>query len=314
MFPLSADTSKRSSIHSVNADKGLRGYQKPLWWLLNRANNLFPYAAVDDSLVMQDFKFADLKEHWDALDEKCSPSRKMSDLFWMQLPWEQILEELGEIHIVDVGCGSGNYGVLLKDWTNGKMTSYTGIDAVEHSGWPALGSKHINFSFRTADSRDFSGVLPDSTNFFISQSAAEHFEEDLTFFRQIRDFIVTDSKRAIQIHMIPSRACLRLYRFHGVRQYTPRTISKITDLFRDFSTAVLVGLGGQRSNRLHYEFITKPRKKHQGLDLRDTKTREYDESLYSAIKQDMERHQTNPAFYALVIHSNPKNALTLPVR
>ena len=279
--------------------------------MLNWANNLFPHARLDDSLAVRDFRCADLKQRWGDSDMQSSPSRKLSDLLWMHLPRKQIHEGLGQIHVVDVGCGSGKYGTLLTDWSEGKLASYTGIDSVENGGWPALELKNPNLRFVTADGRDFSGHIPDNANFFISQSAVEHFEEDLTFFRQIRDFIFSVNRPIIQVHVIPSRACQRLHRFHGVRQYTPRTVSKITRIFRDFSTAVLYGLGGPESNRLHYEFITRPRRGQQGTDLREQKTSEYDERLYHAIERDMANRQSDPGFYALVIQSNWPRELDL---
>ncbi len=48
---------------------------------------------------------------------------------------------------------------------------------------------------------------------------------------QLRDFAAAINRPSILVHLMPSAACLRLYRHHGLRQYTPRTISKITRLF-----------------------------------------------------------------------------------
>jgi hypothetical protein len=77
----------------------------------------------------------------------------------------------------------------------------------------------------------------------------------ITYFLHVRDHIRRCQTPVIQIHLIPSGACLRLYRLHGTRQYTPRNISKITRLFGGRSYKILISLGGDACNRLHHEFI-----------------------------------------------------------
>lgn len=108
-------TSKTTSIHNLNADKGLNIPQKVLYLLLNWANNLFPYTKNDNSLVIRNFTCQDLQAYWSKLDITSSPTRKLSNLFWLRLPWKEIKQELGKINILDTGCGSGNYGRRLID-------------------------------------------------------------------------------------------------------------------------------------------------------------------------------------------------------
>lgn len=294
--------SKTTSIHNLNADKGLNKFQKVLYLLLNWANNLLPDTNVDDRLVIRDFRCEDLRKHWTRLYVTSSPSRKLSDLFWMELPWSRIREELNEINVLDSGCGSGNYGWRLVNWSNNNIASYAGIDVYKNDNWTKL-KKYPNFAFYQCKTSDILHYTPYGTNFFMSQSAIEHFDQDLLYFKQIRDYILSYQRSVIQVHLFPSSSCLRLYRFHGVRQYTPRTVSIITRLFKNFSYAVLFRLGGKECNRLHYEFITKPLAQGIG-DLRDLKTQEYDKRLLMAVEQDMSRPQKFPSFYALVIHSN----------
>ncbi len=171
--------------------------------------------------------------------------------------------------------------------------------------------KYKNIRFYQLDSTNIIDYIPRTTNLFITQSAIEHFDEDLHFFEQIRDFILMTSNNVIQIHLFPSSAQLKLGLFHGIRQYTLRTISKITRIFNDFSYSVLFGLGGNECNSLHWNFITKPRLARIG-DLRETKTNEYNKRLINAIRNDMNKHQKYPTFYALVIHSNWKEKIFLP--
>ncbi|MEE9601298.1 MAG: class I SAM-dependent methyltransferase [Thermoplasmata archaeon] len=271
--------------------------------LLNWVNNQFPYTRLDGTLVIRDFVCEDLGQHWHQLDKKRKPSRCLSDLFWMRLSWDKIKEELTEINVVDTGCGSGIYGKKLLAYSNNGLTTYTGIDISRDANWAEMEDEYPNFRFCVNRGTNFSESIPEGANFFMTQSAIEHFNEDLSYFEQIRDYTLSYGKSVIQVHLFPSSYCLWLYLWHGARQYTPRTVSKITRLFRDSSYAVLFRLGGRECNRLHYEFITKPLLIHK-RDLRDSKAEEYERRLRVALERDMEHPQKHPAFLALVIHSN----------
>ena len=154
------------------------------------------------------------------------------------------------------------------------------------------------------NSNNILAEIPNKTNFFMSQSAIEHFENDLLYFDQIKNFINKTGNNTIQVHLLPSAACLKLYLLHGVRQYTPKTISTIVQLFKSQNTySMLFKLGGKNCNNLHYQFITHPlfTKKE---DWRDSKTEEYRDRLKIAVENDIEHRNYRPSFYALVIHSN----------
>ena len=237
---------KSTSIHNLNSDKGLNRLQKLLYVLLNLANNMFPNTCVDKALEIRDFTCKDLRKVWKRLDYEIfpprmitTPTRKLSDLFWLKLPWDKIKEELSDIHILDTGCGSGDYGRILIDFSDNNISSYTGIDIHHQDNWKKLEEEYSIFRFHRFIGNDISGYIPDRTNFFMTQSAIEHFDADLSFFKQIKEHLLSYQKSVLQIHLFTSRSCLRLYRYHGIRQYTPRTVSKITRLFRDFSYAVL---------------------------------------------------------------------------
>ena len=156
--------------------------------------------------------------------------------------------------------------------------------------------------FFSSRAETFGGNIPEGTNLFISQSAIEHFDDDLDFFGHIRDYVRLTQGPVLQIHLVPSQVCLRLYHLHGVRQYTPRTLSKITRLFAPGASATVYRLGGGACNRLHYSFITKPSLLY-GRDRRLEQADEYDRRLFDAIEEDLRRQNRSPAFYALVIHS-----------
>ncbi|MFC1667543.1 class I SAM-dependent methyltransferase [Candidatus Omnitrophota bacterium] len=295
---------KSTSIHNINADRKLNNIQKVLYLLFNYINSLFPYANLDNKLRILDFSCDDLRMYWARTPSASSPSRKLCDLFWLSLPWGRIREELGEINILDIGCGSGEYGRRLTEWSDNKLSSYTGMDVYKNENWIKLKKEYPVFNFCQHNAADILNHIPEGSNFFMSQSTIEHLDEDLLYFEQVRDYILRYQRSVMQVHLFPSSACLPLYYSHGVRQYTPRTISKISRLFKDFSYTVLFRLGGRECNHLHYNFITKPLLRRKVETPRGIETKEYDRRLFMAIKDDMSRPQKYPAFYALVICSN----------
>jgi SAM-dependent methyltransferase len=294
---------RATSIHIINADRGINIFKKKLFYLSNKINNSFSNQFVDENLFFLNFMDKDLNIHYNMLDFKSSPSRKLSNLFWLNLPWEKIKRELNEINIFDTGCGKGNYSKLFMEYSLNGINSYKGIDVSYSKEWELLASNNGNFSFNKFDGFNVFDEIPDHSNLFITQSAIEHFEFDLEYFNQLKRYILEEKCNTLQIHLFPSKECLKLYQFHGIRQYTPRTISKITKLFNDFSYSVLFSLGGPCCNAIHWNYITKPLFKEKIGDLRDKKTKEYNQKLYNAIEKDMQDVTNNPSFYALVIHS-----------
>ncbi|MFC1736204.1 hypothetical protein ACFL1X_08805 [Candidatus Hydrogenedentota bacterium] len=244
------------------------------------------------------------EEDWKKISIKSSPSRSLSDLFWLKIDWEAVRSELESINVFDAGAGNGAYASKINDYAGGICT-YLGTDVTPCEEWEDIMRKHGFVTLRKRHSHEILDILPKRTIFFMSQSAIEHFENDLLYFSQIKSFIDTTNNNTIQIHMFPSAACLRLYRFHGVRQYTPRTVSKIAKLFKSPNTySILFRLGGANCNNLHYKFITYPLLCKKGVNLVDTRTEEYRTLLKSAVEQDLVYNNRMPSFHALVIHSN----------
>lgn len=300
---------RTNSIHNLNYDRGLTIPQRVIYLLLNWFNNQFSNFNIDKKLEIRDFKCNNLKTYWRYLYIKSSPPRNFCDLFWKLLPWDKIKDELGEINILDIGCRHGDYGILFVNYSNDLISEYNGIDIKRSDKWKKIKEKYPYFKFNTYDGKDIINNIPSGTNLILSQSSIEHIDEDLSFFRQIRDYInLKKKKTVIQIHLFPSKVCLYLYRYHGARQYTPRKISKITQLYRNFSYSILFNLGGKFCNFLHYKFITIPIIK-KNIDFRDSKTQLYDKLLYNMMKKDMKSSYKYPSFYALIIHSNCKKKI-----
>ena len=302
---------KSTSIHNLNADRGLELFQKFLYLFLNWVNNLFPYFNTDKRINIKNFDNKDWEREFKNTYETSSVGRRLSDIFWRTLPWNKIQEELGEMHIFDTGCGSGNYGLMINDASGGGVSSYTGVDHKEKANWKETMEKHSNFKLIKMDSGKINELIPEKTNLFITQSAIEHFDEDLEYFERIRDFIEKSDKPIIQIHNFPGKAILSLYLFHGVRQYTPRTISKITRLFGNESKFYLYGLGGNAGKKLQFKYFTWPLlilRKKKGKDWPKDSLR-YNEEVKKAIGKDVANPSKSPIFWVLIIYSNPKRKI-----
>ncbi len=300
---------KSTSLHNYNADRGLNRYQKILYLFLNWLNNLFPYSNLDERIRLNKFNFNGWQDKWPLTYKDSSVARKFSDLFWMSLPWKAIEEELNKINVFDTGCGSGNYGARLFDSSLGAINSYTGVDAKERSNWGDLMSKYKNFLLIKSSSNDISSIIPQDTNLFITQTAIEHFDNDLSFFEQIKAHIEKSNKPSLQIHIFPAAATLPLYFFHGLRQYTPRNISKITRIFGNNSKFILFGLGGGRGKRVHFKYFTWPVLITRKFKKPTFDAEQYDVELKKAFEADVEKSTKSPIFWALIIHTNSQRKI-----
>lgn len=293
-----------SSIHNINSDRGLNKTEKIMWFLLNYLNNkYFPNKHNESEMCIKNFCPEINESDWKMIYIKSSPSRSLSNLFWLNIDWESIKSELGNINVFDTGTGNGEYALKINNFAGG-ISKYFGVDYSSQKEWEELMNTHTFITLKQHYSDEILDVIPSNANFFMSQSAIEHFENDLLYFKQIKKFIEKTNNNTIQVHLFPSSACLKLYRWHGVRQYTPRTISSISRLFNSpNSYSILFRLGGNNCNRLHYQFITRPLLVSK-VDYRDTRTEEYRELLKVAIDNDINYGNHVPNFYALVIHSN----------
>lgn len=300
---------KSTSIHSLNADKGLGFFAKIAYLFLNWVNNLFPYWNIDKRISIRPYNDKNILNEFSNTYKESSVGRRLSDIFWRTLPWEEMKKELGEIHIFDTGCGHGNYGVRMLDASHGLVGSYTGIDAKARPNWSELKQKYPNFNFIESTSSDISTLIPPQTNLFVTQSAIEHFDEDIRFFEQIRDFVKKTNKPVIQVHNFPAASTLPLYLFHGLRQYTPRTVSKISRIFEDNSKLYLYGLGGNHGKRVQWKYFTWPLLVLRGKAKWSENVENYNNEVISSVKSDMKDPSRSPIFWALIIHHNSNKVI-----
>jgi len=288
-----------SSGHSLNADVPLDLHQQKTWFNLNIENNKAPNKDVDSKLEIRLFS-CDINAYWAHLDIDVTPSRKLCNMFWLNLPWKKLHHILGPIKIMDFGCSIGNYALNFMKWTNTPF-DYHGFDVRWGNVWDLRSSEFPNLKFTQYHGEFERKHITDKFNFFMSQSAMEHVAHDLNYFRVVADYLDEEEKPAIQIHLIPSAACLELYGLHGVRQYTPRTLSKISTLFPN-GICTLFCLGGPACNTLHIQAITLP-EHNNTADWRITNLDDYDRLLKKAITIDMKSNSLDASFYALVIES-----------
>lgn len=299
-----------TSLHRLNADRGLSFIQKILWLVFNFKNNRMPSINLDQGLKLKAMTYNDNMIFWSSTDTTSSPARYLSDSFWLSLPWQEIAKELNySARVMEVGCGNGRYGEILHKCLGNALISYVGIDVKKNQEWSIL-QQNPKFKFVVGDARSISDIHP-KTNFIITQSALEHFEEDLTFFRQVADFVENSENPIVQIHLLPSAACFYTFPWHGVRQYTPRAISKITKLFDANTRKRLYPLGSRECNRVHRRYITYPIILRKG-DQREGKKLAYNDELRQAIELDAKSPKLNEVcFYALVLQTRTVNDFTM---
>ena len=293
--------SNSTSLHTLSADGPLTKLERVAWVAANLANNALPRARVDPRIVERRFRLSASRigELWPSIRPDASPSRALCDLFWLTMPWPRILRELGPLHALEVGCGSGTYGHLLSRLLGSQLAHYLGIDVAASGDWAGVSDNRLEFRIGRAGevAQYLAGV-----NFVFTQSALEHVEEDLRFLRQVAQR--AESRRPLlQLHLIPSASCITTFPWHGIREYTPRTVSQATRLFGAGTATYLYSLGGPDCNRVHRKFIVWPRLRRVG-DLRRPRAAAYAEALRAAVISDLAGASRTASFYALVLLSN----------
>lgn len=294
-----------TSVNFLNADRPLRRWH-PLYRALLRVDAAWPHAALDPQLRMANYRCSEFDTRYAACPAADSPGRKAADMFCMDLPWEAMRAELGDIRLLDIGCGRGGYARLLQAWSGGRIAGYRGIDIAPHDEWESVAREWPEAAFQVCAAESVAGVLDAGTSMLFSQSALEHISGDLALFRQIAAFAESRRQPVLQLHVVPAAAAAKIYPGHGIRYYTTRLLSKITRLFSAFSECRLIALGGEASVRVHREYITDA---GGGTQKRHADPGAYDAACREALRADMDGENRSPIFYALVIHSHPRSEL-----
>ena len=295
-----------TSAHTLSGDTRKGRWLWPVWYGLNMWNN----RSRRDDAEINKFHRENLDGNFPVSEKASSPSRRLTDLFLASLPWWKIAAQMGgDIRLADVGCGNGSYSAFYRQVCQCDGTfEYVGFDQRSYREWDGLRSDSVSFEVCSASEALIR--TEKRINVIATISAVEHFTDDLVFFRSLRDYVRDCDYPVIQMHFVPSWACLWLYGVHGVRQYTPRTMRQIRELFSADGDSTLYYLGGPHCNRLHFTHITLPRKIGLG-DLRFKKPDEYEHKLKNAILHDFDQQSGPPSFLALVVCSNTAGDFSL---
>jgi len=293
-----------SSSHTVNADYFMSPSDKLKYLLFNLVNNLSTNIRMQGIAVE---KFNPSKsvviDYLKTTTEPTSPSRIMSNIFWEQLDWKLIRAKLnGEIRVLEVGCGTGRYGEKLN--RSASIDSYKGVDIEAREEWRL--NQHDHFFFQRASFEDFI-EFTSRENLIITQSALEHFDQDLQFFESIGNYAKTCDFPLVSIHLFPSPMCLFTFLFHGIRQYNRRSILKLIKSSGMPQIVNLYLLGGFRSNLFHWVQITM-----RSVIFRKPLTSKHVSSYVSKmskvlVRDSKSRSKFSPSFYALILAWNIKD-------
>lgn len=284
-------------LANISGDKKLSIFKKIYWILICLLNYLLSFTNSKDQRI----KLIKFRKNFKSnlINKNESPSRILSDIFWLTFPWKKTKKVLKKkISILEVGCGNGRYGFFLKKILKKNFKNYIGIDINKKKTW----KKNKGISFKVADCYQI-GKFLNHSDLIITQSALEHFKYDLKFFEIIQRRIPID-KKIIQIHLIPSYSSLFTYLCHGYRHYNLSTISKITKIFKKNCQINLFTLGSLKLNFFHFKNITLNKRVY----LRQkNKNSDYFKKLNSMIKENVKsKNKSFPNFYALVMFHNFK--------
>jgi SAM-dependent methyltransferase len=263
--------------------------------LLNAIQLLIPNLGNSGKITKFKPEVDHLKSQLENQSEPVSPSRLLSDILWSQIDFESLRKVLGqEIRAIEVGCGTGVYGKKLL--SNGSVNSYLGVDIKSRESW--LDSNDNKLTFVKSSYQDLNRIVSNQ-NLFITQSALEHFEFDLKFFKDIDTFASASRNPVIAIHVFPSSACLMTNLWHGIRQYGGFAILRLLRRNSENSFSQIVALGGRHAFLFHLKSITLPqifRKRYYKL----AETEQFKANLYNALMKDMSSESTRYAtFYAM---------------
>ncbi|MFO1490468.1 MAG: class I SAM-dependent methyltransferase [Kiritimatiellia bacterium] len=233
-----------SSYHSFNMDRPRPAGSIRLWMAVNHLLHRLDGARGPGRLETSRFRPEWDEAFWSAMQPGLSPSRAWCNWFWSGLPWKGIRRALGRLDVLDLGCGSGAYARQWDAWSGG-LDRYTGVDFTARDAWTGVNAGPGR-TFHASDIIRYVQANPVSATLLLSQSALEHFPEDTRLMNLLRDRVMTAGGPRLQVHLVPSAACLALYREHGVRQYTPRSVGRLLAGYRGTDARCrLVGLGAR---------------------------------------------------------------------
>ena len=239
----------------LSGDKKLSFIGQVAWVLANWVLSVLDSFRSSWLRVYPQFSKPELSREGTRVDTKNnSATRNACDVVWKSLPWAAISRAFPNTTLTDFGCGSGEYGLYWDRMLPLGLAGYRGIDLVASEQWEK--SARFPRTFSTA------GYLGDSaveTDLYFSQSALEHFREDLAFMDNLQTWVGASARPSLQIHVVPGHSQIPLVGAHGWRTYGPKMLQKLARKAPTQSNVFVVGIGGPSVNSLYLRATTVPR-------------------------------------------------------
>jgi len=301
---------KSSSFHIFSGDNNPGIVKKILWLIINLIiNKVSSFYPKDRDLKYDYFKNLNINI-LKKIKRDYTPSRKLSDFFWYNLPVNQILKNFEDINILDIGCGNGNYYYIFKEIFGDKLKSYTGFDRKLRVDDYILNRDNTNFI--EDDVKNIKKYLK-NYNLIISQSFIEHINWDISFFEDLKYYEELNIPN-LQIHLFPSNPCLYTYLSHGIRHYNLGSVSKISNIYDSLKTKkTLLGFGYNCINSLHFRELTLKKIFRSKNLIEEKKLEIYNNKFLEAFQKDMKDCKknkiNNAAFYGFILQTNLKKEI-----
>lgn len=235
---------KKSSFHFLSGDTDLNWYQRGLYRLSAKLEYVTEQHCSVKGVVSSFQPILDEAALIDAFGERVrlsSPSRVLC--------FDYLLHRCGDIlnderHVLDIGCGYGDYSEFIKN-SNG-FASYHGVDISERERWADYKGATTRFSVATLGEDK---INVDGIDTVFSQSVLEHVENDRAVFNC---FTATHSRTVDHIHFVPPTRSFIEHRFHGFRRYGPCTINRLlsSPTIRDVE---VIMIGNWLTRETHWE-------------------------------------------------------------
>ena len=286
-----------SSFHTINSDFELSFINKYLYMFLNAFLGCLP---SNSPKILSRKKFIPSTETVTKVASKeigvVSPARLLSNVFWESIDYASLSAVLGRpISVIEVGCGSGVYGERISKLVD--IIEYTGVDIKENANWHLLDSSRFTF---IKDTYENFGAFASTQNLIITQSALEHFENDITLFKMIDSYAVSCDFPVVSIQIMPSASSLYTFLWHGIRQYGKFHLNRLSAASSGSSQFRIYTLGGYPLNWFHFWNITLPQVLHR-KPLISNERSHYFNLLLEAVKRDAKVKSSRFSVFTAVV-------------